>query len=74
MQQEGRVVVTLDGARQDYWRVGHGSGSFYVEPELLKSARVIKGRVSNAYGSGGIGGVVTFETKDAGDFLRASET
>ena len=36
LQQYGRVAVTLDGARQDYWRVGHGSGSFYIEPELLK--------------------------------------
>jgi len=73
LQQFGRVVVTLDGARQDYWRVGHGSGSFYVEPELLKEVTVIRGPVSNAYGSGGIGGVVAFETKDAGDFLRSGE-
>ena len=70
---DGRVVVTLDGARQDYWRVGHGSGSFYVEPELIKDATVIRGPVSNAYGSGGIGGVVSFETKDAGDFLKPDE-
>jgi hemoglobin/transferrin/lactoferrin receptor protein len=73
LQQYGRVVVTLDGARQDYWRVGHGSGSFYVEPELIKEATVIRGPVSNAYGSGGIGGVVSFETKDAGDFLKQEE-
>lgn len=73
LEQYGRVVVTLDGARQDYWRVGHGSGSFYIEPELIKEATVIRGPVSNAYGSGGIGGVVSFETMDAGDFLRNSE-
>jgi hemoglobin/transferrin/lactoferrin receptor protein len=73
LEQYGRVVVTLDGARQDYWRVGHGSGSFYVEPELIKDATVIRGPVSNAYGSGGIGGVVSFETKDAGDFLFPEE-
>ena len=74
LQQYGRVAVTLDGARQDYWRVGHGSGSFYIEPELLKQVTVIRGPVSNAYGSGGIGGVVAFETKDARDVLRAGET
>jgi hemoglobin/transferrin/lactoferrin receptor protein len=73
LEQYGRVVVTLDGARQDYWRVGHGSGSFYVEPELIKDATVIRGPVSNAYGSGGIGGVVSFETKDASDFLKLDE-
>lgn len=74
LQEYGRVAVTLDGARQDYWRVGHGSGSFYIEPEMLKQVTVIRGPVSNAYGSGGIGGLVAFETKDAGDFLRDSET
>jgi len=73
LQQYGRVVVTLDGARQDYWRVGHGSGSFYIEPDLLKAVTVIRGPVSNAYGSGGIGGLVAFETRDAGDFLKAKE-
>lgn len=74
LQQYGRVAVTLDGARQDYWRVGHGSGSFFIEPELLKQVTVIRGPVSNAYGSGGIGGVVAFETRDARDFLRDGET
>ncbi|OYR15249.1 TonB-dependent receptor domain-containing protein [Brucella thiophenivorans] len=74
LQEYGRVAVTLDGARQDYWRVGHGSGSFYIEPEMLKQVTAIRGPVSNAYGSGGIGGLVAFETKDAGDFLRDSET
>lgn len=74
LQQYGRVAVTLDGARQDYWRVGHGSGSFFIEPELLKQVTVIRGPVSNAYGSGAIGGVVAFETKSASDFLRSGET
>lgn len=74
LQQSGRVVVTLDGARQDYWRVGHGNGSFFIEPDLLKEVTVIRGPVSNTFGSGGIGGVVAFETMDAGDFLRDEET
>ncbi|MGU3575416.1 TonB-dependent hemoglobin/transferrin/lactoferrin family receptor [Brucellaceae bacterium C25G] len=74
LQQSGRVAVTIDGARQDYWRVGHGSGSFYVDPELLKQVTVIRGPVSNVYGSGAIGGLVAFETKDASDFLRNHET
>lgn len=73
MQQSGRVVVTVDGARQDYWRVGHGSGSFYIEPEILKQTTVIRGPASNSYGSGAIGGVVAFETMDASDFLNFDE-
>ena len=32
---------------------------------------VMRGPVANTYGSGAIGGVVVFETKDADDFLRA---
>lgn len=74
MEQSGRVVVTLDGARQDYWRVGHGSGSFYVEPELLKEVTVVRGPTSNSFGSGGIGGLVAFETISASDFLHLDET
>lgn len=74
LQQYGRVAVTLDGARQDFWRVGHGSGSFFIEPELLKQVTVIRGPVSNGYGTGAIGGVVAFETKSAGDFLKDAET
>ncbi|ARO15961.1 heme acquisition protein hasR (plasmid) [Ketogulonicigenium robustum] len=74
MQQMGRVVVTIDGARQDFWRVGHGSGSFYLDPDLLKQVVVVRGPASNTYGSGGIGGVVAFETRDAGDMLAADES
>lgn len=73
LQQMGRVVVTVDGARQDFWRVGHGSGSFYIDPDLLKQVTVIRGPSSNSYGSGGIGGVVAFETKDASDLLLDNE-
>ncbi|MFT3688846.1 TonB-dependent receptor domain-containing protein [Paenirhodobacter sp.] len=74
MQQMGRVVVTLDGARQDFWRVGHGSGSFYIDPDLIKQVTVIRGPASNSYGSGGIGGVVAFDTLDADDLLHERET
>lgn len=74
LQQMGRVVVTVDGARQDFWRVGHGSGSFYIDPDLLKQVTVIRGPSSNSYGSGGIGGVVAFETKDAADLLHDDES
>ena len=34
----------------------------------------MRGPVANTYGSGAIGGVVVFETKDAADFLRPGET
>ena len=75
LQDFGRVAVIVDGARQDFQRSGHGTQStFYLDPELLKSADVIRGPVANTYGSGAIGGVVFFETKDAQDFLKPDET
>ncbi|RVD61757.1 TonB-dependent hemoglobin/transferrin/lactoferrin family receptor [Mesorhizobium sp. M2D.F.Ca.ET.185.01.1.1] len=75
LQDFGRVAVIVDGARQDFQRSDHGTQStFYVDPELIKSVDVIRGPVANTYGSGAIGGVVFFDTKDAADFLRPEET
>ncbi|TGV95859.1 TonB-dependent receptor plug domain-containing protein, partial [Mesorhizobium sp. M2E.F.Ca.ET.154.01.1.1] len=56
-------------------RSDHGTQStFYVDPELIKSVDVIRGPVANTYGSGAIGGVVFFDTKDAEDFLKPEES
>lgn len=75
LQDFGRVAVIVDGARQNFQRSDHGTQStFYIDPELVKSVDVIRGPVANTYGSGAIGGVVLFETKDAEDYLRDSET
>ncbi|MET2826370.1 TonB-dependent hemoglobin/transferrin/lactoferrin family receptor [Mesorhizobium shangrilense] len=75
LQDFGRVAVIVDGARQDFQRSDHGTQStFYIDPELVKSVDVIRGPVANTYGSGAIGGVVFFDTKDAEDFLKPSET
>ncbi|WP_315919712.1 TonB-dependent hemoglobin/transferrin/lactoferrin family receptor [Mesorhizobium sp. SP-1A] len=75
LQDFGRVQVIVDGARQDFSRSGHGTAStFWIDPELIKSADVIRGPVANTYGSGAIGGVVFFDTKDATDFLSPDET
>ncbi|TIW70634.1 MAG: TonB-dependent receptor, partial [Mesorhizobium sp.] len=75
LQDFGRVAVIIDGARQDFQRSDHGTQStFYVDPELIKSVDVIRGPVANTYGSGAIGGVVFFDTKDAEDFLKPEES
>ncbi|TPM34831.1 TonB-dependent hemoglobin/transferrin/lactoferrin family receptor [Mesorhizobium sp. B2-3-5] len=75
LQDFGRIAVIVDGARQDFQRSDHGTQStFYIDPELVKSVDVIRGPVANTYGSGAIGGVVFFDTKDAEDFLRPEET
>lgn len=74
LQEYGRVVVTVDGVRQDFGRPSHaGNGSFYLDPDMLKAVTVIRGPVAGVYGSGGIGGSISFETIDGRDYLEDDE-
>ena len=74
LQDFGRVATIVDGARQNYQRSGHGAqGSFFLDPELIGSVDVVRGPTANIYGSGAIGGVVSFQTKDVNDVLRPGE-
>ncbi len=75
MQDFGRVNVLVDGARQDYQISGHNAnGSFYLDPEFIGQTDIVRGPVSNIYGSGAIGGVVSFRTRDVDDLLKPGET
>jgi hemoglobin/transferrin/lactoferrin receptor protein len=74
LQDFGRVAVVVDGARQNYQRTGHNAnGSFFLDPELVGGVDVVRGPTANIYGSGAIGGVVSFRTKDIDDVLRPDE-
>lgn len=74
LQDYGRVAVIVDGARENFMVAQHGpQGKTYLDPALLSSAEVSRGPVSNIYGSGAIGGVVSMKTKDADDVLKAGE-
>src|SRR4029079_13546763 len=74
LQDFGRVAVVIDGARQNFQRTGHNAdGVFYLEPELIGGHDGVRGPVANIYGSGAIGGVVSFRTKDVDDVLKAGE-
>lgn len=74
MQDFGRVAVLIDGARQNFQRTGHNAdGLFYMEPELLAGADIVRGPVANIYGSGAIGGVVSMRTKDVDDVLKPNQ-
>ncbi|MDF0597992.1 TonB-dependent receptor domain-containing protein [Psychromarinibacter halotolerans] len=65
---ESKIIVTVDGATKFYEQ--YRMGSFFSDPELYKQVEVLRGPASSTlYGSGAIGGVINFETKDAGDFL-----
>jgi hemoglobin/transferrin/lactoferrin receptor protein len=74
LQDFGRVAVIIDGTRQNFQRTGHNAdGLFYLEPEMLAAVDVVRGPVANIYGSGAIGGVVSFRTKDVEDVIKAGE-
>jgi hemoglobin/transferrin/lactoferrin receptor protein len=75
LQDFGRVAVVVDGARQNYQRTGHfANGSFFLNPELIGGIDIVRGPTANIYGSGAIGGVASFRTKDIQDVLRPGET
>jgi len=74
LQDFGRVAVVVDGARQNYQRSGHNAnGSFFLDPELVGGVDIVRGPTANIYGSGAIGGLVSFRTKDINDVVRPGE-
>jgi hemoglobin/transferrin/lactoferrin receptor protein len=74
LQDFGRVAVVVDGARQNYQRTGHNAnGSFFLDPELVGGVEIVRGPTANVYGSGAIGGVASFRTKDINDVVRPGE-
>jgi hemoglobin/transferrin/lactoferrin receptor protein len=74
MQDFGRVNILIDGARQDYQISGHNAnGTFYLDPQFVGQADIVRGPVSNIYGSGGIGGVVSFTTPGVDSVLNPDE-
>ena len=42
----------------------------YVDVDTLKAVEIVKGPSSTLYGSGAIGGIVAFQTKDPADYLK----
>lgn len=69
----GRIIVNVDGVQKFYEQ--YRLGSFFSEPELYKRVEVLRGPASSTlYGSGALGGVINFETKDASDFIADGQT
>lgn len=68
-----RIIVTVDGAPK--FNEQYRMGSFFSDPELYKKVEVLRGPASSTlYGSGALGGVVNFVTKDASDFIKDGST
>ncbi len=71
--EEGRIIVNVDGATKFYEQ--YRMGGFFNDPELFKRVEVLRGPASSTlYGSGALGGVINFTTKDASDFIADGET
>lgn len=69
----GRIIVNVDGVQKFYEQ--YRMGSFFSDPELYKRVEVLRGPAfSTLYGSGALGGVVNFTTKDASDFIAEGDT
>ncbi len=69
---DARILFAIDGARQNYNRA-HESRIF-LDPELFKRVEVLRGPASTLWGSGALGGVVSFTTVDAADWLAPEQT
>ncbi len=63
------INVTIDGARQEGYHFHH-SGSYGIDPDILKRVDIDVGINSITYDSGALGGSVKFETVDASDLLK----
>ena len=72
-----RVLTLVDGVRvPDGYAFGAqnmGRGD-YVDLDLLKSVEIVRGPASALYGSDGLGGSVSFFTKDPSDLLKKGQT
>ncbi|QLF93551.1 TonB-dependent hemoglobin/transferrin/lactoferrin family receptor [Pseudomonas sp. ABC1] len=72
IQDYGRVNMNIDGMRQNFQKSGHGqrNGQMYIDPELISSVVIDKGPSSAMGGAGAIGGIATFGTLTADEFLE----
>lgn len=71
--EEGRIIVNVDGATKFYEQ--YRMGGLFTDPELYKQVEVLRGPASSTlYGSGAIGGVINFTTKDASDYIADGQS
>ncbi|PWC13504.1 TonB-dependent receptor [Brenneria roseae subsp. americana] len=71
IQDFGRVNMNIDGMRQNFQKTGYGqrNGQMYIDSELLSGVTVEKGATNSMGSAGTLGGVATFNTANASDFL-----
>ncbi|EIK93645.1 putative TonB-dependent receptor protein [Pseudomonas sp. M47T1] len=72
IQDYGRVNMNIDGMRQNFNVSGHQqrNGVILVDPEMIAGIDIEKGTQAGQGGAGVLGGIATFRTFDARDFLQ----
>lgn len=63
------VLILVDGVRQGT-DTGHLNSTF-LDPALIKRIEVVRGPSALLYGSGAMGGVISYDTVEAKDMLEA---
>lgn len=63
-----RIVLSVDGARRN--NDGGVMTPLLLDPDLVRQVDVVRGPSSAGYGSGGLGGVMSFETIGVEDILK----
>ncbi|WP_253445240.1 TonB-dependent receptor [Halomonas sp. Y3] len=71
IQDYGRVNMNIDGMRQNYNQNAHQqrNGTMYIDPELISEVTIDKGTNAGQGGAGVLGGIATFNTISASEFL-----
>ncbi|BAR98030.1 TonB-dependent receptor [Blastochloris viridis] len=70
LQDQNRIAMMIDGARQNFQRAGHGStGYSYVDTALIREVDIEKTTTSGVGSAGSLGGSVNFRTIEAGDII-----
>ena len=73
-QEMGRVNVNIDGARQNYNQLTHGTTSrVYIDPALLAEVEIEKSNLTQNGGAGSSAGIVTMRTLNTQDILDDDE-
>ena len=72
VQDYGRVNMNVDGMRQNFNVNGHQhrNGVMLIDPEMISSIEIDKGTQSGMGGAAVLGGIATFKTLEASDFLK----
>ena len=65
-----RILILEDGVRQNF-QSGH-NGRVFSDFSLTEDIEIVKGPWSSLYGSGAMGGVISFRRSTAADYIRKS--